>query len=433
MSITKVTDAMRNVTEVDAAKITTGTLPAGRYTNTTYSVQDGELSENNFTDADHTKLDGIETNATADQTKTDIEALGIDVPAANLTGSIANARIPESAVTQHVTDPITKSTDEPEADTNPSGGVGTLWLRTTTGEMYCCTDATTDDNVWTNIGDGTGAQPIVYATGGTESTYSSGGNDYQSHTFTSSGTFAVSVGRSVDVLIVGGGGAGGNWHAGGGGAGGMQVASTSVTAQNYSIVIGAGGAGGTTSVGSNGANSSGIGTTSLGGGRGGNYRTTSPASGGSGAGGNGTASGGNYTQHIAGAAGTSGQGNAGGDGSGNHAGGGGGGKGAVGADGQGTYGHTAGNGGAGGTNDYKTGSNITYAGGGGGGVWSGTRGSGGSGGGGGGGHQNTIVAPSAGTANTGGGGGGNGGQGNATSYAAQTTGGSGIVVIRYQR
>ena len=34
-------------------------------TNTTYSVQDGQLSENNFTDADHTKLDGIATGATA--------------------------------------------------------------------------------------------------------------------------------------------------------------------------------------------------------------------------------------------------------------------------------------------------------------------------------------------------------------------------------
>jgi hypothetical protein len=93
MSTTKVTDAMRDVTEVDAAKITTGTLPAGRYTNTTYSVQDGELSENNFTDADHTKLNGIETSATADQTKTDIEGLGIDVPAANLTGTVATARL----------------------------------------------------------------------------------------------------------------------------------------------------------------------------------------------------------------------------------------------------------------------------------------------------------------------------------------------------
>ena len=31
--------------------------------NTTYSVQDGELSQNNFTDADHTKLNNIETSA----------------------------------------------------------------------------------------------------------------------------------------------------------------------------------------------------------------------------------------------------------------------------------------------------------------------------------------------------------------------------------
>ena len=32
-------------------------------TNTTYSVQDGQLSQNNFTDADHTKLDGIAAGA----------------------------------------------------------------------------------------------------------------------------------------------------------------------------------------------------------------------------------------------------------------------------------------------------------------------------------------------------------------------------------
>jgi len=32
-------------------------------TNTTYSIQDGELSQNNFTDADHTKLDNIEASA----------------------------------------------------------------------------------------------------------------------------------------------------------------------------------------------------------------------------------------------------------------------------------------------------------------------------------------------------------------------------------
>ena len=41
-------------------------------TNTTYSVQDGELSQNNFTNADHTKLNGIETSATADQSNAEI-------------------------------------------------------------------------------------------------------------------------------------------------------------------------------------------------------------------------------------------------------------------------------------------------------------------------------------------------------------------------
>jgi hypothetical protein len=51
-------------------------------TDTTYSIQDGELSQNNFTNADHTKLDGIEASATADQSnaeiKTAIEA-GTDI------------------------------------------------------------------------------------------------------------------------------------------------------------------------------------------------------------------------------------------------------------------------------------------------------------------------------------------------------------------
>ena len=51
---------------------------------------------------------------------------------------------------------FTKSTNDPTITTNPSGGVGTLWLRTSTGEMYCCTDATSNANVWVNIGSGSG-------------------------------------------------------------------------------------------------------------------------------------------------------------------------------------------------------------------------------------------------------------------------------------
>ena len=59
--------------------------------NTTYSIQDGELSQNNFTNADHTKLNGIETSATADQSAAEIRtALGTGngnlVPAAGTAG-----------------------------------------------------------------------------------------------------------------------------------------------------------------------------------------------------------------------------------------------------------------------------------------------------------------------------------------------------------
>ena len=43
-------------------------------TNTTYSVTDGELSEINFTSADHTKLNAIEASATADQSNAEIVA-----------------------------------------------------------------------------------------------------------------------------------------------------------------------------------------------------------------------------------------------------------------------------------------------------------------------------------------------------------------------
>ena len=54
----------------------TGTYPnfTINSTNTTYTVGDGGLTTNDFTDADHTKLDGIEANATADQTGAEIKS-----------------------------------------------------------------------------------------------------------------------------------------------------------------------------------------------------------------------------------------------------------------------------------------------------------------------------------------------------------------------
>jgi trimeric autotransporter adhesin len=55
-------------------------------TNTTYSVGNGGLTEINFTNADHTKLDGIEANATADQTASQIVALAAGCAAGSVDG-----------------------------------------------------------------------------------------------------------------------------------------------------------------------------------------------------------------------------------------------------------------------------------------------------------------------------------------------------------
>jgi hypothetical protein len=49
---------------------------------------------------------------------------------------------------------VTMETTDPLITTN--GTLGELWLNTTSGELYACTDITTDENIWTNIGDGTG-------------------------------------------------------------------------------------------------------------------------------------------------------------------------------------------------------------------------------------------------------------------------------------
>ena len=131
-----------------------------------------------------------------------------------------------------------------------------------------------------------GASNVTYtsATGGTVTTYTAdidgqGSKNYKVHTFTSSGTFAVSsVGTdaTISVLCVGGAGGGGGYGAtrygGGGGAGGMEYYDYSVpfdnrnlygqqnyynehnsigraqkkdiTAQNYTVYVGSGGSGG---------------------------------------------------------------------------------------------------------------------------------------------------------------------------------------------
>ena len=53
----------------------------------------------------------------------------------------------------------TISASDPATDTNAT--LGTQWANSTSGEYFVCTDATTDENVWTNVGEGTGdIEPI---------------------------------------------------------------------------------------------------------------------------------------------------------------------------------------------------------------------------------------------------------------------------------
>jgi hypothetical protein len=255
--------------------------------------------------------------------------------------------------------------------------------------------------------------------------YAEGGNVtssgvYRIHTFTNSGTFTVSEGGPMDVLVVAGGGSGGARVGGGGGAGGLAYSvNKTVTNGTYSVTVGNGGAA-VTSVagvgvaGNDGEPSAFADLTAVGGGGGGAY--ASPANGRDGGCGGGA---GGYT---AGTGGIGSQGYNGGVGTPGTAGGGG---------GMGSIGFSGASGGGGGTGlAYSiSGSNVYYCGGGGG---SGNSAAGAGGiGGGGAGSAGTNTPATSGTPNTGGGGGGardNFDSGGKVSGA----GGSGIVIVKYQ-
>ena len=325
----------------------------------------------------------------------------------------------------------TVSSSDPAINSNPTSGVGHLWINSSSGEQYILTDATAGSNVWTNVGGGSGDVEPLVGTGGTVTTSGS----YTIHTFTSSGTltFSGTGTKSVEYLVVAGGGGGSD--PGGGGAGGYRSsvsgessggntsAESALTlgAGSYSVTVGGGGGGGPDNgSGSNGGNSSFSSITALGGGAGGQYNSDNASSGGSGGGG-----------QYSGASGTSGQGFSGGSGyPGNaspYSGGGGGGASASGSNG------SSGGGGNGGNGLYSsiTGSSVVRAGGGGGQSWASGGTSGGLGGGGNGARGNPRnQVSSSGTANTGGGGGGGDAYIGGGSFSPRS-GGSGIVIIRY--
>ena len=419
-----------------------------------------------------TKLDGLViTNVSGLSASINVDYSPLPGWSSPASGNILSAFITGSAITEIDLIGGTGTTSYTLTNSLPPG----LAMHATTGNItgtITGTTATTYNFTVDAIDAQAQSSPRLFniiskgitPTGGTITTYTG----FRVHTFllagngSSTNIFTPGGAIDVDYLIIAGGGAGGNWHAGGGGAGGVRTAAgLTLAGTAYTIVVGDGGGGGSAAVGSSGGISSMAGSglttiTATGGGRGGLYTTTLPADGGSGAGGNGQISG-SYGDGADGIndGGTFGtatyQGHDGGDGQSGHAGGGGGGAGAVG--GSSADGANAGDGGIGtkvvmGMTDANSTLLLTnagigelsggyryVAGGGGGGVWSGTSGDGGLGSSGvsqsKGSSGSNGTAPVAVVDNMGAGGSGSGAQGNVQGWPTQTTGGSGVVIIRY--
>ena len=140
-------------------------------------------------------LDGsVSTDKLIDGTIT--SAMVATMSSSKLTGALG--ALDGSALTG-IPSSIIKNASDPAIDTNPSGGLGTIWANTTSGEMFILTDATTDENVWTNVGAGTGDVQLNYG-------FASGGeapvtNAIERFNFASSSTNTdwgdLTVGRST--------------------------------------------------------------------------------------------------------------------------------------------------------------------------------------------------------------------------------------------
>ena len=160
-----------------------------------------------------------------------------------------------------VTIPVGTTAQRPS---NPEPGM--IRFNTDMGQVEWYDEAT---DVWSPVS----KSPAVIATGGTVTDVSQGGVSFRVHTFTSNGTFEVTRGGEVDVLLVGGGGGAGSRHGGGGGAGGVINGTIILDVNDYNISVGDGGVGDPNETrpglnGERGSNTTAFGDTALGGGGG---------------------------------------------------------------------------------------------------------------------------------------------------------------------
>jgi len=104
-------------------------------------------------------------------------AVVTDAKIAGMAANKLNGALPavDGSALTNMPSAVTKSASDPATDSNPAGGVGTIWANTTSGEMYVLIDATTDANIWFNVGGGDG-DVVPWTFQGTVSGYSSGGH-----------------------------------------------------------------------------------------------------------------------------------------------------------------------------------------------------------------------------------------------------------------
>jgi hypothetical protein len=92
----------------------------------------------------------------------------------------------------------TKNASDPTLSTNPSGGVGTEWQNTTSGEVYVCTDATAGANVWKNVGEQSGNIQVAHYAGRNYG-FLAGGHPHSNIEKFPFATDSVSVDQSVGL------------------------------------------------------------------------------------------------------------------------------------------------------------------------------------------------------------------------------------------
>jgi len=110
-----------------------------------------------------------------DNSMLDADAIGTS--ANQLVQLDSNTKYPavDGSLLTGIPSPFTASASDPTISTNPSGGVGTLWTNTSSGEVYCCTDATAGSNKWINVGIGSKDIPLSWTFGGEIRGYTAGG------------------------------------------------------------------------------------------------------------------------------------------------------------------------------------------------------------------------------------------------------------------